>query len=89
MYKKSYIRLTECMLNDDTELLFKNTLRCNNDMAFIKYVNDNGYTVKECCSDIGLPVSKVYRGKSHLMTFDMTQSVIFTDLPSKDFPELT
>ena len=84
MYKKSYIKLNECMLNENTELLFKYTIRCNDELLFYKFINSSGYSLTTYYSELGAPISKVYNGKSHLMTFDMTQSVVFSDIDMKD-----
>ena len=77
MYKKSWIHLSGCMINDDLHP-FKFNYRCTDDSCFYTITKDK--EIKHSYDELGFPISKVYEGKKHIMTFEMGQSRIYSDI---------
>ena len=82
MYRKSYVHLSSCMMTDEGNL-FQFTYSCNNDKTFFERMS-NGREIKETYDQYGFPAQKVYQGSKHIMTFDMSQSILFSSVEIKD-----
>lgn len=77
MYKKSYIHLSSCMMNDDDKL-FQHTYKCNENSFFNKVAQNR--KIVDTYDQYGYPAHKVYENNKHIMTYDATQSTIFSSV---------
>lgn len=84
MYKKTYAHMTSCMLSDNDNSLFHYAYRCSDDKKFFNKLTMNR-DVKESYDHYGFPAQKVYQGEKHIMTYDMSQSIIFSSIELDDF----
>lgn len=77
MYKKTYIHLSSCMLNDD-EQLFKHRYDCS-ESSFFKKVAPS-HKIVDSFDHYGYPTQKVYDNNKHIMTYDSTQNTLFSSV---------
>lgn len=77
MYKKSYIHLSVCMMNDEDKL-FPHSYRCN-EKSFFDNIAQNKQIVNTY-DHYGYPAHKVYDNNKHIMTYDVSQSTIFSSI---------
>lgn len=76
MYKKSYIHLSSCMLTDENKL-FPLKYNCS-EQSFFNIVSDR--QIVNTYDQYGYPAHKVYENNNHIMTYDATQSTLFSSV---------